>query len=181
MNSSRRALEARPLEVRHLLGCGVLLLAIVPGYLASHPWGANDGRHVAADASAPAIRSHIKEAAHRYAVSEDLVMAVIEVESRFDARAVSHRGARGLMQLMPATAASLGVRDAFDPRDNIHGGVRHLRWLMDRFDHDLPVVLAAYNAGEGAVLKSGGRPPSRETREYVKQVMRRLNRYQAKS
>jgi len=82
---------------------------------------------------------------------------------------------------MPATAASLGVRDAFDPRDNIHGGVRHLRWLMDRFDHDLPVVLAAYNAGEGAVLKNGGRPPSRETREYVKQVMRRLNRYQAKS
>ncbi len=181
MNRSRRALEARLLEVRHLLGCGVLLLAIVPGYLASHLWGANDGRHVAADASAPAIRSHIKEAAHRYAVSEDLVMAVIEVESRFDARAVSHRGARGLMQLMPATAASLGVRDAFDPRDNIHGGVRHLRWLMDRFDHDLPVVLAAYNAGEGAVLKSGGRPPSRETREYVKQVMRRLNRYQAKS
>jgi soluble lytic murein transglycosylase-like protein len=181
MNSSRRALEARLLEVRHLLGCGVLLLAIVPGYLASHLWGANDGRHVAADASAPAIRSHIKEAAHRYAVSEDLVMAVIEVESRFDARAVSHRGARGLMQLMPATAASLGVRDAFDPRDNIHGGVRHLRWLMDRFDHDLPVVLAAYNAGEGAVLKNGGRPPSRETREYVKQVMRRLNRYQAKS
>jgi len=181
MNSSRRALEARLLEVRHLLGCGVLLLAIVPGYLASHLWRANDGRHVAADASAPAIRSHIKEAAHRYAVSEDLVMAVIEVESRFDARAVSHRGAQGLMQLMPATAASLGVRDAFDPRDNIHGGVRHLRWLMDRFDHDLPVVLAAYNAGEGAVLKNGGRPPSRETREYVKQVMRRLNRYQAKS
>ena len=181
MNSSRRALEARQLEVRHLLGCGVLLLAIVPGYLASQRWGANDGRHVAADASAPAIRSHIKEAANRYAVSEDLVIAVIEVESRFDARAVSHRGAQGLMQLMPATAASLGVRDAFDPRDNIHGGVRHLRWLMDRFDHDLPVVLAAYNAGEGAVLKSGGRPPSRETREYVKQVMRRLNRYQARS
>jgi soluble lytic murein transglycosylase-like protein len=181
MNSSRRALEARQLDVRHLLGCGVLLLAIVPGYLASQRWGANDGRHVAADASAPAIRSHIKEAAHRYAVSEDLVIAVIEVESRFDARAVSHRGAQGLMQLMPSTAAWLGVRDAFDPRDNIHGGVRHLRWLMDRFDHDLPVVLAAYNAGEGAVLKSGGRPPSRETREYVKQVMRRLNRYQAKS
>ena len=181
MNSSRRALEARQLGLRHLLGGGVLLLAIVPGYLASHLRGATDGGHVAADASAPAIRSHIKEAANRYAVSEDLVIAVIEVESRFDARAVSHRGAQGLMQLMPATAASLGVRDAFDPRDNIHGGVRHLRWLMDRFDHDLPVVLAAYNAGEGAVLKSGGRPPSRETREYVKQVMRRMNRYQAKS
>ncbi len=177
MNSSRRALEARQLGVRHLLGFGVLLLAIVPGYLASH----HDGRLVATDTSAPAIRSHIKEAASRYAVSEDLVTAVIEVESRFDPHAVSHRGAQGLMQLMPATAASLGVRDVFDPRDNIHGGVRHLRWLMDRFDHDLPVVLAAYNAGEVAVLKNRGAPPSRETREYVKQVIRRMNRYHAKS
>ncbi|PYO55199.1 MAG: lytic transglycosylase [Candidatus Rokuibacteriota bacterium] len=179
MNSSRRALEARQLGLRHLLGGGVLLLAIVPGYLASHPRGVTDGGHVAADASAPAIRSHIKEAANRYAVSEDLVIAVIEVESRFDARAVSHRGARGLMQLMPATAASLGVRDAFDPRDNIHGGVRHLRWLMDRFDHDVPTVLAAYNAGEKVVLKNQRVP--RETREYVKQVMRRMNRSQAKT
>ena len=86
MNSSRRALEARQLGLRHLLGGGVLLLAIVPGYLASHLRGATDGGHVATDASAPAIRSHIKEAATRYAVSEDLVIAVIEVESRFDAR-----------------------------------------------------------------------------------------------
>jgi len=179
MNSSRRALEARQLGLRHLLGGGVLLLAVVPGYLASHLRGANDGGHVAADASAPAIRSHIKEAANRYAVSEDLVIAVIEVESRFDARAVSHRGARGLMQPMPATAASIGVRDTFDPRDNIHAGVRHLRWLMDRFDHDVPTVLAAYNAGEKAVLKNQRVP--RETREYVKQVMRRMNRSQAKS
>jgi soluble lytic murein transglycosylase-like protein len=180
MNSSRRALEARQLGVRHLLGCGALVLAIVPGYLASRlGGGANDGGHVATDTSAPAIRSHVKEAANRYAVSEDLVIAVIEVESRFDARAVSHRGAQGLMQLMPATAASLGVRDAFDPRDNIHGGVRHLRWLMDRFDHDVPTVLAAYNAGEKVVLKHQRVP--RETREYVKQVMRRMNRYQAKS
>src|SRR2546425_12733588 len=85
------------------------------------------------------------------------------------------------MQLMPATAASLGVRNAFDPRENIRGGVRHLRWLMDRFDHDLPVVLAAYNAGEGAVLKSRGVPPSRETREYVKRVMQRMNRDRVKS
>jgi len=173
MTTSRRALEADQVVVRRLLGFGVLLLIVVSGYVASHLGVANQ--------PAPTIESHIREAASRYAVSEGLVIAVIEVESRFDARAVSHRGARGLMQLMPATAASLGVRDAFDPRDNIHGGVRHLRWLMDRFDHDLPVVLAAYNAGEGAVLKSGGRPPSRETREYVKQVMRRLNRYQAKS
>jgi soluble lytic murein transglycosylase-like protein len=85
------------------------------------------------------------------------------------------------MQLMPATAATLGVRDAFDPQENIEGGVRHLRWLMERFDHDVPTALAAYNAGEGAVLKHGRRPPSRETREYVKRVMARMNRSAAKS
>jgi len=106
-------------------------------------------------------------------------VAVIEVESQFNTRAVSHRGAQGLMQLMPATAASLGVRDAFDPRDNIDGGVRHLRWLMDRFDHDVPTVLTAYNAGEKVVLKNQRVP--RETREYVKRVMRRMNREHVKS
>ena len=169
MTTARRALEARQFVVRRLLGFGVLLLIIASGYVASRT------------PAAPTIESHIREAASQYAVSEDLVTAVIEVESQFNANAVSRRGAQGLMQLMPATAASLGVRNAFDPRDNIHGGVRHLRWLMDRFDHDLPVVLAAYNAGEGAVLKNRGVPPSRETREYVKRVIQRLNRDRAKS
>jgi len=85
------------------------------------------------------------------------------------------------MQLMPATAATLGVRDPFDPRDNIDGGVRHLRSLMDRFNHDLPLALAAYNAGERAVLQNRGVPPSRETRDYVSRIMRRLNRDRVKS
>jgi soluble lytic murein transglycosylase-like protein len=181
MTTARRALEAHQFVVRRLLGFGVLLLIIVSGYVASHRRVANEVPPTATNAPAPTIESHIREAASQYAVSEDLVTAVIEVESQFNAHAVSHRGAQGLMQLMPATAASLGVRNAFDPRDNIHGGVRHLRWLMDRFDHDLPVVLAAYNAGEGAVLKNRGVPPSRETREYVKRVMQRMNRDRAKS
>src|SRR6058998_1331391 len=181
MTTSRRALEADQVVVRRLLGFGVLLLIVVSGYVASPLRVANQVPRLGANAPAPTIESHIKEAASQYAVSEDLVTAVIEVESQFNVHAVSHRGAQGLMQLMPATAAWLGVRNAFDPRDNIRGGVRHLRWLMDRFDHDLPVVLAAYNAGEGAVLKSRGVPPSRETREYVKRVMQRMNRDRVKS
>ena len=153
-----------------MLGFGVLLLTLVPGYMASHVRVTN----------AP-FDAHIKEAANRYAISEDVIAAVIEAESRFNARAVSRRGAQGLMQLMPATAATLGVRDPFDPRDNIDGGVRHLRSLMDRFNHDLPLALAAYNAGERAVLQNRGVPPSRETRDYVSRIMRRMNRDRVKS
>jgi soluble lytic murein transglycosylase-like protein len=159
---------------RHALGLGVLLLTIVAAYAASHQ------ERPCVYSSAPlTIESHITEAACRYAVSRELIVAIIDVESQFNTRAVSHRGAQGLMQLMPATAASLGVRDAFDPRDNIDGGVRHLRSLMDRFDDDVPTVLAAYNAGEGAVLKNHRVP--RETREYVKRVMRRMNNDHVKS
>ena len=179
MKTIRRALESQQFVVRRLLGFGILLLTIVPAYLASHVRIGNDVLGAPSSTAVPTIESHIKEAANRYAVSEELVVAVIEVESQFNTRAVSHRGAQGLMQLMPATAATLGVRDAFDPRDNIHGGVRHLRWLMDRFDHDLPTVLAAYNAGEVVVLKNRALP--RETREYVRRVMGRMNRDQARS
>jgi soluble lytic murein transglycosylase-like protein len=175
MRTFRRAIEARHIDVRHLLGFALLLLTIVPAYVTAAMRAADD---VTRDAL-PTIESHIKEAARRYDVAEDLVVAVIEVESQFNPYAVSHRGAQGLMQLMPATAASLGVRDAFDPRDNVDGGVRHLRWLLDRFEDDLPTVLAAYNAGEGTVLKKRTMP--RETREYVKRVMGRMNRNPAKS
>src|SRR5882672_3307194 len=102
----------------------------------------------------------IAEAAARYAVPERLIWAVIRVESGFDPRAVSSSGARGLMQLMPETAAILGVRDPFNPRENIHAGARHLRGLMERFRYDLPLALAAYNAG-------GRRgPPPRASRPY---------------
>ena len=125
-----------------------------------------------ASADREVYSQEIAEAAARYAVPERLIWAVIRVESGFDHRAVSRKGARGLMQLMPETAAILGVRDAFNPRENIHGGVRHLRGLMERFRHNLHHAIAAYNAGEKAVFAYGGVPPYPETRDYVARVMR---------
>ena len=119
-----------------------------------------------------AYSREIAEAAARHAVPERLVWAVIRAESGFDPRAVSRHGARGLMQLMPETAAMLGVRDAFNPRENIDAGVRHLRALIERFRNDLRLAIAAYNAGERAVAVYGGVPPYPETREYVTQVLR---------
>jgi Transglycosylase SLT domain len=114
----------------------------------------------------------IAEAAARHGVPERLIWAVIRVESGFDPRAVSPKGARGLMQLMPETAAILGVRDVFNPRENIHGGARHLRGLMERFRHDLPLALAAYNAGAQPVASFRGIPPYPETRDYVARILR---------
>lgn len=113
----------------------------------------------------------IREAAERYQVEEGLIKAVIRVESGFNSRAVSPKGARGLMQLMPGTASMLGVRDSFDPRQNIDAGVRHLRGLIDRFNSDLKLALAAYNAGEQAVMNHRGIPPYRETRDYVTRIL----------
>ena len=113
----------------------------------------------------------IKDADERYGVPMKLVSAVIRAESGFNARAVSPKGARGLMQLMPTTAATLGVRNSFDPRENIDGGVRHLRSLIDRFPNRLPLALAAYNAGEKAVVQYNGIPPYPETQDYVTKVL----------
>ena len=113
----------------------------------------------------------ILEAAERYGVPDRLISAVIRTESAFNPLAVSRKGARGLMQLMPGTASLLGVRDSFDPRQNIDGGVRHLRTLIERFGDDLSLALAAYNAGERAVVSHGGVPPYPETRNYVTRVL----------
>jgi soluble lytic murein transglycosylase-like protein len=113
----------------------------------------------------------VVEAARKHDVPVRLVAAIISAESGFDPRAVSPKGARGLMQLMPATARMLGVPDAFHPADNIEAGVRHLRGLLERFDQDLRLALAAYNAGEAAVISHRGIPPYRETRDYVARVM----------
>jgi hypothetical protein len=112
----------------------------------------------------------IREAAERYGVEEGLIRAVIRVESGFNSRAVSPKGARGLMQLMPATARRLGVFDAFDPRQNIFGGVQYLRMLLDLFQGDVSLALAGYNAGENAVARYRGIPPFRETQGYVNKV-----------
>jgi soluble lytic murein transglycosylase-like protein len=171
---------------RHVLGLGVLLIAIVPAYVAFRvPLPDALVAFVEADVreaedpevheiTVADIKVHIHEVAARYGVSPRLVAAIVEAESEFNPRAESRKGARGLMQLMPATATSLQVEDAFDPRSNIDGGVRHLRRLMDRFDGDLPIVLAAYNAGEQAVIHHGGVPPYRETRRYVRRILRRI-------
>jgi soluble lytic murein transglycosylase len=118
------------------------------------------------------VDQHVRQASTRYGVSEKLVSAVIRAESGFNPRAVSRKGARGLMQLMPQTASMLGVRDSFDPAENIDGGVRHLRMLIERFRNDLPLALAAYNAGENAVLHYRGIPPYPETQDYVQKVLR---------
>ena len=118
-----------------------------------------------------AYSREIAEAAALYEVPERLIWAVIRVESGFDPRAVSPRGARGLMQLMPETAAILGVRNVFDPRENIHGGTRHLRAMMVRFRHDVRLAVAAYNAGVKPVETYRGVPPYPETRRYVTLVL----------
>jgi soluble lytic murein transglycosylase-like protein len=115
----------------------------------------------------------IEHAAATAAVEPNLLRAVIVVESGFNSRAVSKRGAVGLMQLMPATAMRFGVSNLYDPMENVHAGARYLKFLIDRFGHDLALALAAYNAGEEAVDRSGGRiPPYLETQAYVPRVLR---------
>lgn len=114
----------------------------------------------------------IAEAAARYAMPERLISAIIQAESGFNPRARSQKGAQGLMQLMPATASALGVRNALDPKENIDAGVRHLSGLVERFGNNLRLAIAAYNAGEKAVVAYGGIPPYPETREYVMRVLR---------
>lgn len=116
--------------------------------------------------------SEILAAARRHGLNPALVAAVVRVESAFNPRAVSRKGARGLMQLMPATGKRFGLRthELFDPARNLDAGARYLAWLADRFGDRLPLVLAGYNAGEGAVARHGGVPPYRETRDYVRKV-----------
>ncbi len=113
----------------------------------------------------------IKEISARHGVNPGLVEAVIRAESAFNPWAVSRKGARGLMQLMPQTASALGVRNSFDPRENIDGGVRHLRYLIDRYPGNVPLALAAYNAGENAVDYYRGIPPYPETQQYVQRIL----------
>lgn len=117
------------------------------------------------------VDSLITEAGARHGVDPVLLYAIMHRESAFKQRAVSYKGARGLMQLMPATAARFGVRDIFDPAQNIEGGTRYVRYLLNFFGGDVALALAGYNAGEGAVLKYGRRvPPYRETQEYVRRI-----------
>lgn len=140
---------------------------------------ARESEPAIAPASQPiaALKAIVHEVAAAERVSAHLLEAVIAVESGYNPRAVSPKGAQGLMQLMPTTATRFGVADPFDPRENVRAGARYLKQLLDLFRGDLPLALAAYNAGEQAVIRSGHRiPPYAETQRYVPRVLARLAR-----
>jgi soluble lytic murein transglycosylase-like protein len=150
-------------------------------YMRSRDGARRRGPAVAPSDSSPERFSRfneaIREAATLYQIPEELVRAVIKVESDYDPRAVSRVGAQGLMQLMPQTAQRMQVRDIMDPRENILGGVRYLRVLANMFNGNLQLTLAGYNAGENAVVKHGGIPPFDETEDYVVKVLAYYRRY----
>ena len=117
----------------------------------------------------------IKEISARYRVDPRLVMAIVSTESNFNELAVSSSGAMGLMQLMPDTAKQLGVENPFDPRENLEGGIKYVRYLLERFDGNVELAVAAYNCGPGALERNGGIPPFGETSRYVKKVFDRYH------
>ena len=164
--------SAAAAEIRMEERDGVLYVRdVAPSQVVAPQPSSPPGEPIAPQTVAP-YRDLIRAAAERHALAPELVESVIRVESNFEARAVSPKGARGLMQLMPATAAKLGVRNVFDARQNIEGGVRHLRHLVDRYGGNLALALAAYNAGVEAVGRYGGIPPYPETQAYVARVLR---------
>jgi len=127
--------------------------------------------------SAARLAPMIQKVAQETSISPRLLHAVISVESGYDSKAVSRKGAQGLMQLMPQTAQRFGVHDALDPAENVRGGALYLKWLLDFFNGDLRLALAGYNAGEVEVVKAGYQiPPFKETRAYVPKVIARLSR-----
>jgi soluble lytic murein transglycosylase-like protein len=124
-----------------------------------------------------AYDAEIRNAAQQHGVEEAIVRAIIHAESSFNPNAISRAGAQGLMQLMPATARRFGVTNSFDPSQNIRGGVQYLSWLLKRYNGDLTLAAAGYNAGEGAVDRHKGVPPYNETRRYVERVRLLTERY----
>ncbi len=159
--------------------------ALVQAALEGQGGASAAGALAAANASAPApvpsaqIAALAQGQGSIWGVDPKLITAVIANESGFNANATSKVGAQGLMQLMPATARALGVSDPFDPTQNVAGGTRYLRGLLDRFHGDTKLAIAAYNAGPGAVEKYGGVPPYPETQNYVQNVLSSYERYQA--
>ena len=165
----------RALELGHGEARGMLDIYAKPGRTraARCPNGWGRGATAAQRLRAPAeIRALVEKMAPGFDLDPKLVLAMISVESAFQTEAISSANARGLMQLIPATAARFGVRDVFDPTDNLRGGMAYLQWLLRRFEGNVTLALAAYNAGEGAVAKYGGVPPYKETRGYVEKIRR---------
>jgi soluble lytic murein transglycosylase-like protein len=126
--------------------------------------------HAAVDMGRDGVEKIVREASDRHRVDPALVRAVIETESNWNPKAWSHKGAGGLMQLIPTTAQRWGAYDVFNPQQNVDAGVKHLKWLLERYNGNLDLALAAYNAGEGAVDRAHGVPAYRETRDYVQRV-----------
>jgi soluble lytic murein transglycosylase-like protein len=138
--------------------------------------------HVIETTGNPKYDEYIKQAAARNGIDPNLIVSVMRQESGFNARALSYKGATGLMQLMPGTARRFGVTNIYDPQQNIEGGARYLRFLLDQFNGDISLVLAGYNAGENAVVNSGYRVPRyRETQAYVKSISARYDRVKGKA
>jgi hypothetical protein len=130
---------------------------------------------VAGKPAPPALDAAVRQIAAEQSLPPELLHSVIQVESNYNPSAVSPKGAQGLMQLIPETARRFGVLDSFDPVENIQGGAKYLKYLLDLYQGDYPRALAAYNAGEKAVAKYGGVPPYPETQNYVAQVQKRLD------
>jgi soluble lytic murein transglycosylase-like protein len=128
----------------------------------------------------PLLAPHIDEASQQYGIDPKLIQAIIHVESNFDPQALSRKGAQGLMQLMPQTARDLQVSDAFSPKENIDGGTRYLRYLLDMYNQDMVLALAAYNAGPEKVNLFRGIPPYQETRTYVQKVTQVYNQLKSR-
>jgi soluble lytic murein transglycosylase len=168
-------------EARRLVdGDGVVHFTNVPGDPRYRGLPGASATTSASDRPWVLYATEIHEISRQHDVDPALVQAVIRVESAFNPSAVSPKGAGGLMQLMPRTASALGVFDRFDPRENIRGGVRHLRYLLDRYRGNVTMAIAAYNAGEGAVDFHRGIPPYPETEQYVQRVLRQADGSEAR-
>jgi len=150
--------------IRRIVVLAALIVALGQGALAA------DASGTGTPTDPKAINEAVDRLAPTYGLDPALVRSIILAESNYDAKAVSWKNAQGLMQLMPETSARFGVANPFDPTQNLRGGMSYLRWLYGRFSGKLPLILAAYNAGENAVAQYGGVPPFAETQDYVARV-----------